>query len=315
MVDTSTWTGDVEYDHYLIMRLSPPTCPYLTKPWCTVAIDGQIMKTDVFHTGDSDTEGEEEEETYPVAKDASQFEEVLFKLDVDNDNIRTSNMFSSAGVVRIAVHPDLNKSMVAMTTTKLSTISKNEEHTVDLVENVEALPLEETELNLTSTIDKEEIRFNQQCGSIRILCAFVRCPRLEKADVGTETIALEDLINDMLEQSREKQRRERCRSACEQTEMDVYTQSDMDEYKMELKKELEQLNAQYEQRLSGIIGDATDTVRQYIDITTTPLLADQQQVSKPASPTPSDALLQEGVEWHPPPPQLLPADVYAAYER
>ncbi|XP_020616659.1 uncharacterized protein LOC110054652 [Orbicella faveolata] len=64
-VDKECWTHEPEFDKYLHLRIYKPECKKAETPFCSVAFNGQLLKTDIFEEEEEEDDDETTKEIVP----------------------------------------------------------------------------------------------------------------------------------------------------------------------------------------------------------------------------------------------------------
>lgn len=234
--DKASTTSHIQYSSILRVKISRPKCLRKFEDLqCTLALNESVSKIKF-----SDSDGSYSEDSAEVPAGKFSDDEFQYQFSFPDDAIFESDEFKS-GMLRVAFQSAENESMVAFCSQMLPELKLP----ITCLETFAS----ENELTLLSTINTEEFKFNQPCGTFHIQCyisqQFVE-PFMDRA---TQTLAITEFIKAL-----EAERLIRCRSACIETEeKPVYTENDLDSLRNELNTKLEQLQADYEERINTLL--------------------------------------------------------------
>ena len=193
-VHKSTWTGETNYDVYLVLLISKPKCQGLVNHWYTVALNDKVYKTEPnIVSGENDVN----------VNESAGNEMLVLEFPYDHSDVLKSSQFQNS-VIRISVHPDVNKSMIAMLSVNMPKLQAHIlEDSFACVEGIKDLngkflELPQDELDLLATTQSKSIRFNEVCGTVTLTTAFAKIPRMSDVDKCVGTVSLDDLFQELL---------------------------------------------------------------------------------------------------------------------
>ena len=290
-VDKKCWTHEPDIEDMFHIRIYKTVCTTVPAPWCMLSFDKEVRKSAPFKIKEAKIEPEEAKivkrqikKLVPTAsknkkatdkgdKDSGinmepEFQEFIFKLPSDFDSRNPDEVF-----LKMSVHHENKKTMVAMITLKLSDLMLVEDPgTVSGLKGIKPQP---TAYELKSAVNNSTLIFNKPCGEIELMCFYSRVFLPKVVSRGTETLSIEELTDRIIDM-RKKEFAKRLKSAgTSMTEKPIYTEDQMKITKDQLKSKLQELKEEYEERLGLMISELnkenTDDIREFVNTATSPL--------------------------------------------
>ena len=305
-VDKGCWTNEPDYDKFFHVKLFRPVCQKVTEPWCSIAFGNQLKKSSIFslpietNSKFSPSKGSRSSSTLKGKQ--------LDGVGNSTNNSATDSLKSSQEFVfnlpsaaeandlllRIAVHQNGKKSMVAMATINFNDIITVDEHVGQLLHTKFPKGLKPTQYTLHSTISDSNNDFNKSCGEVSLICYESKVEKPKRLTKSTVTMSIDELVEGILVRRR-REYLARCKSAGTDTvEKPIYTEDNMKDVKQELKDNLVALREEYEDRLSQLISqlneDDQDDVREYVNVATSPVFMWSEELPQREQCPPSDVL-------------------------
>eukprot|EP00794_Sanderia_malayensis_P000339 gene339-972_t len=245
------WTHEPDSERMFHLRLFKPSCKTLSTSWCSISFDKQLRKSSVFADTDDTNEG-----------GAKNYQEFIFKLQKDFEERNFEEVF-----VKISVHPENKKNMIAMASLKLTDIEVTEE-----VKENETKPIA---YQLKAMVNNPDLIFNKPCGNLYFLCFFSTVYLPKTINRSTETLSIEELTERIITLRRNEAMKRLKSAGTTMIEKPVYTEEQMATAKEQLKQELFDLRDEYEERLGLLISqlhkENVEDVREFVNAATSPL--------------------------------------------
>ena len=299
MIEKECWTHEPDFEKLFHIRLFRPKCKTLSASWCTIVFDNNVRKSQVFPEMIENITTQEDQmpvkendlEEKPDMKAERQadlqlkenvnkksdeksrkidnFEEFSFKLLPDFETRNKEHI-----LLKFSVHPANKKTMIAMTSVKLSDIRAIDKENININQQFDE-QIEPIKLPIKAAINNSELIFNKTCGEICIVCYYSKVILPRVITRATETLSIEELTNRIIELRRREDLKRLKSAGTSMTEKPIYTEEQMKFAKEELKQQLNSLREEYEERLSLIISQLSrenqESLREFVNAATSPL--------------------------------------------